>query len=713
MQKIFSNLIILIFLTNFLAAQQSGGMWLPVEVNKQEMSELGKKFPDSIIFNTAIPSLEDAVVQFNGGCTAELISAQGLLLTNHHCGYSQIQAHSTLENDLLTNGFWAKSFADELPNPEVTVDFIVDIQDITPMILAGTRELTVNEAQKVINDNIKKYKIETKIAEYQSLKVVPFYAGNKYYAFTIETFRDIRLVGAPPQSIGKFGADTDNWVFPRHTGDFSLFRIYADKNNRPAAYSPDNVPFKSKYFLPVSIRDLSEGDFTFIYGFPGTTNEYLPAVAVEQVLNALNPARIEMRDATLKILDAQMRTDNATRLRYAAKYAGIANSWKKWIGECAGLKKSNAVNKKRSYEQQLMAKNRTIAKTLDEFAELYEQQAPYALANAYLNELVRNSETLNLANIYLNFLRNYKAGKTNENYISNIKNRLSIFYKNYDKTLDAQVTAKLLSIYAQKIPTEFLPDNFFIYKNEKFNFSEIKNLEKKSIITGDKKFARIAVNQDINAAFNDTKKLAKELGKDPFINLLEKIQNVYYDKVDKNHHDNQLKISTLQKQYMAQQIATDTQRKFFPDANSTLRIAYGQIRGSEPADGVEYAFQTTLDGVIQKYVPDDYEFDVPEKLMKLYKSKDYGRYANAEGKLPVAFTATNHTTGGNSGSPALDAEGNLIGLNFDRQWEGTMSDLNFDPQYCRNIMVSAKYILFIIDKFAGAQRIIDEITIVE
>jgi len=713
MKKIIFAIFIVIFSGNILFAQQWGGMWIPTEVNHQEMSQLGKIFPDSIIFNPSIESLEDAVVQFNGGCTAAVISPQGLLLTNHHCGFSQIQAHSTLENDLLTNGFWAESFAGELPNPNVSVDFIVDIQDVTPIILAGTRELTDSEAQKIISDNIKKYKNGIKIADYQSIEVIPFYAGNKYYAFTVETFRDIRLVGAPPQSIGKFGADTDNWVFPRHTGDFSLFRIYADKNNKPAAYSPDNVPFKPKYFLPISIRDLHEGDFTFVYGFPGTTHEYLPAVAVEQVLNFISPAQIEMRDATLKILDEKMRTDEATRLRYAAKYAGIANAWKNWIGVRAGLKKSNAIDKKRAYEQQLTAANRTVGETLDAFAKLYAEQTPYALANTYFNELLRNSETFYLANLYINFVEKYESGKADEIYISNLKNRLSAIYKDYDKNLDAAVSAKILSIYVNKMPQDFLPDNFLIYKDENFNFYEIEKFWKKSIITGNKKFAKTTVNENINEIFSNPKKLVKTLKSDPIFSIVEKIRSTYFEKVSKTYIANQQKINSLQKRYMAQQMKTDTLRRFFPDANSTLRIAYGQIRGSEPADGVEYHFETTLDGVMQKYIPGDYEFDVPEKLIKLYKSKNYGRYANAQGKIPVAFTATNHTTGGNSGSPVLDAEGNLIGLNFDRQWEGTMSDLNFDPQYCRNIMVSTKYILFIIDKFAGAKRIIDEIKVVE
>lgn len=373
--------------------QQYGGMWIPTEINEKEMKSLGMKIKAQDIWNTEKPSIKDAVVQFDGGCTAEIISPKGLLLTNHHCGYDNIQSHSTVENDLLTNGFWAKNMGEELPNPGVTVDFVTDIKEITQDILGNTSSLSGAELTKKINENIDAYKKSQKIESYQSIIVRPMFAGNKYYAFVVETYKDIRLVGAPPQSIGKFGSDTDNWVWPRHTGDFSMFRIYADKNNKPAEYYKDNVPFTPKHFLPISVKDIKENDFTFVFGFPGRTNEYLPSVAIEKIITDTNPARIEVRDIALKTLDEKMRADDATRIKYASKYASVANYWKKWIGETKGLKKSNAVAKKQAYESSLVAKNSEIKTSLDEFKKLYDQQAPYALNNAYYSEILRNAET--------------------------------------------------------------------------------------------------------------------------------------------------------------------------------------------------------------------------------------------------------------------------------------------------------------------------------
>ena len=423
--------------------QQYGGMWIPTEINEKEMKSLGMKIKAQDIWNTEKPSIKDAVVQFDGGCTAEIISPKGLLLTNHHCGYDNIQSHSTVENDLLTNGFWAKNMGEELPNPGVTVDFVTDIKEITQDILGNTSSLSGAELTKKINENIDAYKKSQKIESYQSIIVRPMFAGNKYYAFVVETYKDIRLVGAPPQSIGKFGSDTDNWVWPRHTGDFSMFRIYADKNNKPAEYSKDNVPFTPKHFLPISVKDIKENDFTFVFGFPGRTNEYLPSVAIEKIITDTNPARIEVRDIALKTLDEKMRADDATRIKYASKYASVANYWKKWIGETKGLKKSNAVAKKRAYESSLVAKNSEIKTSLDEFKKLYDQQAPYALNNAYYSEILRNAETLTLANQFYAFVQNYEAGKVDNKTVQGFKNRLSGIYKNYDGELDAKVTAKL------------------------------------------------------------------------------------------------------------------------------------------------------------------------------------------------------------------------------------------------------------------------------
>ena len=694
-------------------AQQYGGMWIPTELNEKEMKDLGMKISAKDIFNTQKPSIKDAVVQFNGGCTAEIISPKGLLLTNHHCGYGQIQAHSTVQNDLLSNGFWAKNMGTELPNPGVTVDFIVDIKEVTNQILEGTENLQEPELAKKIAKNIEIYKNSQKTESYQSISVKPMYYGNKFYAYVIETYKDVRLVGAPPQSIGKFGSDTDNWVWPRHTGDFSIFRIYADKNNKPAEYSKDNVPYVPKHYLPVSIKDKAENDFTFVYGFPGRTTEYLPAIAVEKIMTEIDPARIAVRDVALKTLDEKMRTDDATRIKYASKYASVANYWKKWIGEVEGLKKSNAVQKKVNYENTLSAKNPEIKNTISEINSLYTQQAPYALNNAYYSEVIRNAETFALANLYSNYITSLEAGRMDEKGTTAFKNKLTSFYKDYSAELDAKVTAKLLALYANKTAPQFLPAGFDKYKNEAQNITEIEEISKNSVITGRSEVNGASLSGDIEKAFSNQDKLIKTIKKDPVYQLFMSLKETYLKTADPQFASLQMKIDALQKKYMAQQMSTDKDRKFFPDANSTLRVTYGKVKGSTPKDAVTYDYQTHLAGVMEKYIPGDYEFDVPKKLIELYDKKDYGIYKDKSGDVPVGFTATNHTTGGNSGSPALDAHGNLVGLNFDRQWEGTMSDINYDPRFSRNIMVDTKYILFIIDKFADSKWLINEMKIVK
>lgn len=689
-------------------AQQYGGMWIPTEVNEKEMKDLGMKISAKDIFNPNKPSIKDAVVQFDGGCTAEIISPKGLLLTNHHCGYSKIQAHSTVDHDYLKDGFWANNMSEELPNPGVTVDFIVDIKNVTKEVLKGNPNLPEVEIKK----NIEAVKQSLQQEDYQHVVIKPVYYGNQYYAYVIETFKDIRLVGAPPSSIGKFGSDTDNWVWPRHTGDFSMFRIYADKNNKPAEYSKDNVPYQPKHFLPVSIKDKKKDDFTFVFGFPGRTQEYLPAIAVEKIMNEVDPAMISVREVALKTLDQKMRTDDATRIKYAAKYASIANYWKKWIGEVEGLKKSRAVEKKKAYEAKLIKMNPSIKTTIDELNRLYNEQAPYALNSAYYNELLRNSETLKLANYYLEYLAFVESGKSVPESLVNAIKRV---YKNYDAELDAKVTAKLLALYTQKTPHQFYPHGVPEFKEneEAKNISKVDEWSENSVITGRKSLNGMNTVDNLDQLLANPEALKQDLNGDSLISLMAILRKTYGETTYNQYNSLQNKIDAQLKQFMAEQMATDKDRKFFPDANSTLRVTYGKVQGSNPRDAVKYEYQTHTDGIMEKYVPGDYEFDVPQKLIQLYNAKDYGIYKDQTGEVPVNFTATNHTTGGNSGSPALDAYGNLIGLNFDRQWEGTMSDINFDPKLCRNIMVDTKYILFIIDKYANAKWLLDEMKIVK
>lgn len=713
--KIKHILLSTVLLPSVMAfSQQHGGMWIPTELNEKEMKEMGMKISAKQIFDATKPSIKDAVVQFDGGCTAEIISPKGLLLTNHHCGYDDIQKHSTLENDLLTNGFWAKNMSEELPNPGVTVDFIVDIKEVTTQILGNTAGLTPQQAEDVIKNNIEVVSKSFTTLPGQKVVIRPVYYGHKYYAYIIDTFKDIRMVGAPPSAIGKFGSDTDNWVFPRHTGDFMMYRVYADRNNRPAEFSPNNVPYKPKHFLPISIKDKKEGDFTFVFGFPGRTQQYLPSIAVEKIVTEIDPAMIAVREVTLKELDQKMREDNATRIKYASKFARIANAWKKWQGEIEGLEKSDAVSKKKAYEQKLASQNPAVKTTIDEFNRLYTAQAPYALNRAYYGEVVRNAETLTLASNYLSFMTAVESGKMDSQTAENFRDRLSGFYKDYDGELDAKVTAKVLALYAKKTPETFLPAGFKNeYSDENKNLYTIENWSKNSVISGRGTMNGATVYNDINKVFADRNALVQNLKNDPLIKLFASLREAYMKNTNDQYNTYQTQIDELQKTYMGQQMSTDKDKTFFPDANSTLRVTYGKVAGSNPKDALYYGYQTTLSGVMEKYIPGDYEFDVPKKLIDLYNKKDYGMYTNKNGEVPVNFTATNHTTGGNSGSPALDANGNLIGLNFDRQWEGTMSDINFDPRFSRNIMVDSKYILFIIDKYADAKWLINEMKIVK
>ncbi len=565
-------------------AQQYGGMWIPTELNEKEMKELGMKISAKDIFDPSKPSIKDAVVQFNGGCTAEMISPQGLLLTNHHCGYGQIQKHSSVENDYLSNGFWASNMTAELPNPGVTVDFIADIHEVTAEVLKGTRKLQGKAADDKINANIEKVKAGFKLKAWQKAVVKAVYYGNKYYAYIIETFKDVRLVGAPPSSIGKFGSDTDNWTWPRHTGDFAMFRVYADKNNMPAEYSKDNVPYKPKHFLPISIKDKKENDFTFVFGFPGRTTEYLPAIAVEKIMNETDPAMISVREVALKILNEKMRADDETRIKYASKYASVANYWKKWIGEVEGLKKSDAVGKKKQYEQMLAGKNPAISKTIDQLNALYTEQGPYALNRAYFGELMRNAETLSLASQFINYIQSYEEGKVNEQSLNNFKKRLTNIYRDYSGELDAKVTAELLALYNAKTPKQFLPAGFDQFSDGKKNLETVENWSRNSIVTGRGSLNGATTISDIDKVFANQAELIKTLKNDPLIQLTAAIRNQYAINTETKYNALQQQIDALQKTYMAQQMETDKDRQFFPDANSTLRVTYGQVKGSNRSE---------------------------------------------------------------------------------------------------------------------------------
>ena len=702
-----------------LPAFAGEGMWLPLllKQNESEMQRMGMKMTAEDIYSINKGSLKDAIVRFGGGCTGSIISSSGLLLTNHHCGYGQIQYHSSLERNYLENGFWARNSQEELPNPGLTATFIVRIEDVTRQILEGANEtMSERERNSLIDKNSTQVIAKASKETWQEAVVRPFYYGNTYYLFITETFRDVRLVGAPPGAVGKFGADTDNWEWPRHTGDFSLFRIYADKNNRPAAYSASNVPYRPKHFLPVSLSGVKPGDFTLVFGFPGRTTEYLPASAVSQTIELLNPIRIDIRNRSLAIIDQAMRTDPQVKIQYAGKQAGLANSWKKWIGENQGLKKANGLAQKKKLETEFQSRIMTksawkqaYAGLLPELDNAYAGIAPYAAAREYINEITgANIELLRFANSLRQFVSIFENNglEALTQRKEQLKSVFDAFYKDYRPEVDQKVFAALMELYFSKVPGEYLSP----FAIEQMNFAGKNATE----------FARIAFMKSelskpgkwSELAVSDPGTAVKMIREDYAYLLARSILETAEAKVFRPYNELNEKIGLAQRRYMKALLEVFPEKRFYPDANSTLRATYGKVEGYQPRDGVFYQHYTYLDGVMEKYKPGDYEFDVPEKLRQLYQNKDYGPYAE-NGKLPVCFIGSNHTTGGNSGSPAIDGSGNLIGLNFDRVWEGTMSDILYSPDICRNIMVDVRYILFIVDKYAGAQHLVKEMKIVQ
>jgi len=687
--------ILFLFIVVQVTAQQ-GGMWIPSlleGMNEQEMTSLGSKLTAKDIYDVNNSSLKDAIGHFNGGCTSEVISPEGLILTNHHCGFGEIQSHSSLENDYLKDGFWAMSKQEELPNKNLYIEFIVRIDDVTAKALNGvTNTMSEREKQSTIDKNINEIQKNVQKEAWQGVKVKPFYKGNQYFLFVTERFDDVRLVGAPPSSIGKFGSDTDNWVFPRHTGDFALFRIYADKNNRPAKYSKDNVPYKPKHFLPVSLDGIEEGDFTMVFGFPGRTNEYLPAVAIKHITQEFNPSNIAIREAALKEIDAQMKASDAVRIKYASKQARIANAWKKWIGENLGIKKSNAIAERQAFEatfkkalkEKGLEKNYgnilpDFEKLYADFAEINIKRRNFIEVFLVTNELMQMTfRAYQLEQVALNKPEKFEEAKTS------LVNRIKGIHKNFDVNVDKGVFKNVMPLYN--------PTNVDASIYNKTSFTDL--------------------DKALQLLEGDAKKVVKNLNKDAAYRYAKPMIEEFYTKINPEFQQKNQPITALQKTYMKALMEALPKARYFPDANSTLRVTYGQVRGYSPRDAVYYNPVSYLDGVIEKYVPGDYEFDVPQKLRDLYDAKDFGQYTDKNGKVPVCFLGTNHTTGGNSGSPAIDAHGNLIGLNFDRVWEGTMSDMNYDPEICRNIMVDARYILFIIDKYAGAKHLIEEMKLV-
>jgi hypothetical protein len=681
------------------------GMWLPMflqQLNETEMQAMGLELTAEDIYSINNGSLKDAIVHFGGGCTAEVISGEGLLLTNHHCGYGQIQSHSSVENDYLSNGFWAKDRSEELTNEGLTATFIKYMKEVTADVLLnetdGMTEAERREMIKSLGDSLISLEIEG--THYEAM-IKPFFKGNRYFMFVTETYTDVRLVGAPPSSIGKFGSDTDNWMWPRHTGDFSIFRIYADKDNNPAEYSEDNIPYTPNKHLNISTQGVKPGDFTMVYGFPGRTDEYLPAVAVKQITQVLNPAKISIRKTALEIMDKEMRASDEVRIKYASKYASVANYYKKWIGENTGIQKTQGLKRKREFEQAFMdavnsdEKYADYAGLLAVYDSLYGELEDIAMARDYFIEIAyRGVAIVNFANKVSKFV---ETGDAKD--LERFKKSINGHFKNYDAHTDELLFDALFKKYElEQADSEYLPAYF---NGKTYSAKEVFS---KSYFASQEKLEDL-----LNSS---TKKVQKKLSKDPAFKVASALYGHYRNVIYGKYWSLEDELDAVDREYLkAMMEVLPDYRNYYPDANSTLRLTYGQVQGVSPLDAVSYGHITYLEGMMEKYVPGDYEFDLPKKLIELYDSKDFGPYADDNGKLPVCFIATNHTTGGNSGSPALNAKGELVGLNFDRAWEGTMSDINYDASRCRNIMVDARYVLFIIDKFAGAGYLLDEMTI--
>lgn len=719
MKKI-SLLTFILILSRMIAVAEEG-MWIPMlleQLNIKRMQDIGLKLSAEDIYSVNKSSLKDAIVQFGGGCTAEIVSPQGLILTNHHCGLGAIQRLSSLENDYLTNGFWAGSYAEELPAKGISVTLLVRMEDVTPSVLEGV-ELTMNQLQRsqIIKQNIDKLeKAATEGTRYEA-RIRPFYYGNEYYMAVNEVFKDVRLVGAPPSTIGKFGGDTDNWMWPRHTGDFSIFRIYANKANEPAEYSGENIPYTPKNYLPISLKGYQKNDFTFVFGYPGTTREYLTSQGVDLIVHHENPLRIGLRKQRLDIMNAAMNESRQVRLQYTSKANGIANFWKKMIGESLGIGRVDAVQIKEQNERnfQVWADSAPDRKSrygglLETFRLTYQEYLPVDMSSIYINEAGQGIELVRFVSGFRQLLKLSKNKETPiadiQKTVANLKSSSRDFYKNYEVSIDKKVMKEMLQAMERGMDKKYLPvvfseiaadyhNDYAAYADELFNRS----------IFADS--ARIL-------AFLNSYKVSqfKKLEKDPAFRLMSSIYDRNEKEIQPVAASYSSRLDSLHRIYMAGLMERQKDKKFYADANATLRVAYGKVDDYQPADAVNYSYFTTLAGVMQKEDSTIFDYRVDPRLKKLFLSKDYGQYADKDGTMHVAFTASNHTTGGNSGSPVLNANGELIGINFDRNWEGTLSDLVYDPAQCRNISIDIRYCLFIIDKLAGADRLIREMKIV-
>lgn len=650
------------------AARADEGMWLPMLISQriEHMQDKGFKLDAEDIYSINSASLKDAVVLFGGGCTGEVVSPEGLLFTNHHCGYSQIQKHSSVEHDYLRDGFWALSREEELPNPGLSVKFLEYMQDVTS-------EISGAEDRQAAIDSLTSAAVSA--GKGLTASVEEFYYGNQYFLFVYKEFTDVRLVGAPPSSIGKFGGDTDNWMWPRHTGDFSIFRIYAGKDNEPAPYSKDNVPYRPKKHFRIASGGVEEGDFTFIYGFPGTTREYVTSDEVRYIGEISDPAKIALRTMRLEIMKKYMDSSQDIRIRYSSKYASVSNAWKKWQGESGGIARNRTAEAKEEYEARFRkwAEGSRYEGLLDKLDSLYAELEPWNFAREYLTETAISIELPKFATAW-------------ENAAEEDRQKLSDdFYKDWWLPIDKECFIAVMQAYADNVPEQFRPEYF---DSQLAEYGSISGWA--DVIFGGK-----LASGDLS-----------DVTSDPAWRFRKEFTDYYNNVLLPEYLRISGEITDLYRDYMRGQMEFEPDKAFYPDANLTLRVAYGNVAGYSPSDGVYYKPVSTFRGIMEKDNPEIFDYNVPQKLRDLYAT---GLYDD----MPVCFIATNHTSGGNSGSPVIDADGNLIGLNFDRVWEGTMSDIAFDPAFCRNICLDVRWLLFVVDKVCGAGSLLEELEFAE
>ena len=688
------------------------GMWLLSLLEGytiEDMQSKGFKLTAEDIYSVNEACLKDAVVIFGGGCTGEMISGEGLLLTNHHCGYGEIQAHSSVENDYLTDGFWAMSREEELPNPRLSVRFLRYMKDVGEEVLQGTKEVPDKQAaDAIIASNIDKIvTAANEEGKYESL-VRPMFYGNQYYLFVYERYKDVRLVGAPPSSIGNFGSDPDNWIWPRHTGDFTLFRVYADADNEPAGYSAKNVPYQPRKFFEISMDGVSEGDFTMLLGYPGSTQQFLYSKALQIFAERSMPMNVALRTERMEIMDSYMPQSDEVRIQYASKYKGVTNMWKKWQGAIGGLERLNAIEKKRAFESEFndwlrSSPERTekYGSLMQNFEEIYTQIKEYEVMNNLMGEAAFTVELIRFGSLVHTMMTDTASS-------DRIRHQAERFFKDYHHPLDQEMFATMMKNYRATGQQAYYP-HFFAevdkkFKGDFFAYAEkiYANTELKSMETLDELLQKYEKNPA---------KALKKFENDPVATIWNEFREIYNGKVAPQMRFFRNQLDDLYKLWVQGHFEMQPEVRYYPDANFTMRLTYGQVEGYQPEDGVEYDYFTTLSGVIEKNREGLQDYVIPDKLKKLYESKDYGDYG-MNGTMPVCFAASNHTSGGNSGSPVIDANGRLIGINFDRNWHGTMSDEMYDPDMCRNISVDIRYVLFIIDKFAGAGYLLDEMVLI-